>query len=189
MQLISSRQLTTFSDYRYSPDAPDFLSAKTYYKYLETYSTQFGLEPHIHVNASVTKVKRGEKGGHTVFYGDAGQEYSWNCDAVAVCSGLHATPNIPLIEGVENIPKVIHSSEFKGKEQFGIGKNVLIVGSGETGMDISFMAVKADTKSVTLSHVTAFTSLPKSVRHLKSYVTPNTDIESFSVPHSPYSLA
>jgi hypothetical protein len=52
--------------------------------------------------------------------------------AVAVCSGLHITPNIPLIKGIENAPTSMHSSEFEGRQQFAIGKNVMILGSGET---------------------------------------------------------
>ncbi|TVY55080.1 Dimethylaniline monooxygenase [N-oxide-forming] 2, partial [Lachnellula cervina] len=80
----------------------------------------------------------------------------WQCDAVAICSGLHVLPNIPHIDGLGNVPTVMHSSQFKHSKQFGEGKDVLILGSGETGMDLAYLAVKSDTNSVTLSHRDGF---------------------------------
>jgi dimethylaniline monooxygenase (N-oxide forming) len=63
----------------------------------------------------------------------------WYCDAIAICSGLHVLPNIPRIKGIERVPIVMHSSEYKLKSQFGIDKNVMILGTGETEMGISFL--------------------------------------------------
>jgi cation diffusion facilitator CzcD-associated flavoprotein CzcO len=168
---VSSRQLTTFSDYRYSPDAPDFLSAEEYCTYLESYSKKFGLSPHIHLSTLVTKVERVASGGHIVHYVHVDQVAEWHCDAVAICSGLHVTPNIPSIEGLGNVPVVMHSSEFKERKQFGIGKNILIVGSGETGMDLAHMAVTSDTNSVTLSHRDGFHVAPKVLNSTRPFST------------------
>jgi dimethylaniline monooxygenase (N-oxide forming) len=85
----------------------------------------------------------------------------WECDAIAVCSGLHVTPNIPRLDGIENVPVVLHSADFKSKAQFGVGKTVLILGSGETGMDVAYMAVNSPTKRVVLSHRDGFLCAPK----------------------------
>lgn len=90
-----------------------------------------------------------------------GQQYSWECDAVAVCSGLHVEPSIPKIEGIERVPVVFHSSQLKRKDQFGIGKTVLILGSGETGADVSFLAVTSPTKRVVMCHRDGFHFAPK----------------------------
>jgi dimethylaniline monooxygenase (N-oxide forming) len=109
----------------------------------------------------VTKVRPGIKGGHIVEYVQGGQRLEYACDAIAICSGLHVTPNIPDIQGLKNVPTVIHSSEFKERRQFGVGKNVLIVGSGETGMDIAYLAITSPTKSVTLCHRDGFLCAPK----------------------------
>jgi dimethylaniline monooxygenase (N-oxide forming) len=109
----------------------------------------------------VTKVYPDVKGGHIVEYIQAGKKLEYVCDAIAVCSGLHVTPNIPTIKGLENVPAVIHSSEFKRRRQFGVDKDVLIVGSGETGMDIAYLAITSPTKSVTLCHRDGFFCAPK----------------------------
>jgi cation diffusion facilitator CzcD-associated flavoprotein CzcO len=122
---------------------------------------QFKLWSHIHLSTSVTKVRPGSNGGHIVEYINDGKASEWACDAIAVCSGLHVTPNIPIIDGIGNVPTVIHSSEFKERKQFGVDKNVLIAGSGETGMDIAYLAITSPTKSVTLCHRDGFLCAPK----------------------------
>ncbi len=78
-----------------------------------------------------------------------------------MCSGLHITPNIPFIDGIDNTPTAFHSADFKTKSQFGAGKTVLILGSGETGMDIGYLAVNSPTKRVLLSHRDGFLCAPK----------------------------
>ena len=131
--------------------------AEDYTRYLEEYCKKFGLYSSILVNTSVTKVKRAEDGSHVIHYLlNNGQMSEWQCDAVAICSGLHVLPNTPRIYGLRHLPTVMHSSEFKEKKQFGVAKNVLILGSGKTGMDLAYMAVTSDTKSVTLSHRDGF---------------------------------
>ncbi|KAK0103069.1 hypothetical protein ONS95_000754 [Cadophora gregata] len=180
-ELVSSRQLTTFSDYRYTAESPDFLSAEAYCTYLEGYCKQFGLWPHIHLKTPVTSIQRGKEGGHTIHYREDGEAAEWKCDAVAICSGLHVTPNIPDIGGLKAVPTVIHSSQFKEKAQFGSGKNVMIVGSGETGMDLAYMAINSDAKSVTLCHRDGFLCAPKRAPEpswfgMKSTTTPKGNV-------------
>ncbi|KAI2465104.1 FAD/NAD(P)-binding domain-containing protein [Annulohypoxylon bovei var. microspora] len=160
-ELVSSRQLTCFSDFRCGDDEPDFISAKRYVEYLNEYCTHFKLWPHITFSCLVKTVANRKEGGHAVTYLHGGQQYSWECDAVAICSGLHVNPSIPKLRGIENIPVVLHSSQLKRREQFGVGKTVLILGSGETGADVSLLAVTSPTKRVVLCHRNGFHLAPK----------------------------
>jgi dimethylaniline monooxygenase (N-oxide forming) len=154
-QLVSSKQLTTFSDLRPRDSDPDFLPSDRYLEYLDDYATKFGLRAHIHLSSPVLHVRR-HNGGHQITYrnGKDGGEETWDCDAIAVCSGLHVTPAIPTIPGIEHVPQAFHASEFKSRADFGVDKTVLILGSGETGMDVAYMAVtgNAKTKRVLMSH-------------------------------------
>ncbi|KAK4641294.1 LOW QUALITY PROTEIN: hypothetical protein QC761_0100770 [Podospora bellae-mahoneyi] len=88
------------------------------------------------------------------------------CDAVAICTGLHVTPNIPNINGVDRVLKVFHSSEFKNRSQFGVGKTVLILGSGETAMDLGYLAMHSSINRVLMSHRDGFFCTPKRVPDL-----------------------
>ncbi|CAJ2508283.1 Uu.00g094690.m01.CDS01 [Anthostomella pinea] len=159
-ELVSSRQLTTFSDFR-REDGPDFLSVKYYLKYLDDYCTHFHLWPHMNFSCQVTRVENGKSGGHTLTYLSEGAGHEWDCDAVAVCAGLHVDPNTPHLEGVDKVPLVMHSSQFKRREQFGVGTNVLVLGSGETGADVSLLAVTSPTNRVVLCHRNGFHLAPK----------------------------
>jgi dimethylaniline monooxygenase (N-oxide forming) len=100
-----------------------------------------------------------------VTFSREGKTESWDCDAVAICSGLHIDPFMPSIPGIENVPQVIHSAEFKLRKDFGVDKHVMILGAGETAMDLGHLAVTSPTKSVTICHRDGFYYAPK-VCHL-----------------------
>lgn len=104
VQLVSSKFLTPFSDFRIGKDAPDFLSPEAYVKYLRDYAENFGLFGRIHCSKVVSSVRRRVSGpGHviTVFCRNTGLSEEHEADAVVVCSGLNLTPNIPSdIEGL-----------------------------------------------------------------------------------------
>ncbi|KAI5462349.1 hypothetical protein BGZ63DRAFT_383591 [Mariannaea sp. PMI_226] len=161
-ELVSSKFLTSFSDFRPRADDPDFLSAERYVEYLEEYASHFQLWPHINLSTTVKSVRRGDNGGHVVTYqAEDGEEIEWECDALAVCSGVHKNPHVPDIPGIDRVPVVMHSSKFKTREQFGKDSTVLILGSGETGADLSYLAVTSDTKRVVLCHKDGWIGAPK----------------------------
>jgi dimethylaniline monooxygenase (N-oxide forming) len=159
--------LTTFSDFRCSETAPDFLPIRDYVLYLEEYCSHFDLWKYIELSTRVTKLERccrpgPGSGGHIVTLAKRdGTTETWSCDAVAICTGLHVAPNIPSVKGIEHVPKVLHSSEFKARKQFGEGTNVVVLGTGETGMDIAHLAITSPTASVTLCHRNGFLCAPK----------------------------
>ncbi|KAH6996922.1 hypothetical protein EDB80DRAFT_137053 [Ilyonectria destructans] len=163
-ELVSSKYLTTFSDFRPTLDEPDFFSTERYLEYLDAYASHFRLWPHINLSTAVKSVRRGVDSAHVVTYQTPdGEVVEWECDALAVCSGVHAIPHIPDIPGLERVPSVMHSSAFKTREQFGKDTTVVILGSGETGADVSYLAVTADTKKVVLCHRDGWIGAPKRV--------------------------
>lgn len=71
-----------------------------------------------------------------------------------ICTGLHCIPQVPTIPGMEefkNLPgkTVKHSSEHKTRGSLK-GKKVMILGTGETGMDLAYESIKAGAKEVFL---------------------------------------
>ena len=80
-------------------------------------------------------------------------------DAVAVCSGLHEAPYIPPLSGLESFDgELLHSADYKDKGIFA-GKRVLIVGCGETGMDLGYRAVQV-AESCAMAIKRGFLSVP-----------------------------
>ncbi|KAF8334136.1 uncharacterized protein EI90DRAFT_3145067 [Cantharellus anzutake] len=165
--LVSSKQLTSFSDFRLPLEHPDHLTLLEYVEYLRAYIRRFGFEDRIHLQCKVTKIRPapGSDTGHDVEYidqrGAVPQLKTIRADYIAVCSGLHVTPYIPYIEGIENVldseeasrdgvvREVYHSVEYKGRAQLA-GRRVMILGTGETGHDLAYEAVKAGATEVIL---------------------------------------
>lgn len=161
-ELVSSRYLTAFSDFRSRADDPDFFSSERYLQYLNDYASHFRLWPYINLNTKVKSVRRGDQSEHVVTYETPeGEVIEWECDAIAVCSGVHAIPHMPDLPGVENVPVVMHSSDFKGRDQFGKDKTVMVLGSGETSCDICYLSVTGDTKRTILCHRDGWLGAPK----------------------------
>lgn len=161
-ELVSSKYLTAFSDFRPRRDDPDFFSSNRYLEYLDEYATHFELWPYINLNTWVKSIRRGDSSEHVVTYRTASEEeIEWECDAIAICSGVHAIPNVPNLPGIDHVPVVMHSADFKSREQFGKGKTVMVIGSGETGADICHLAVTGDTDRVVLCHRDGWLGAPK----------------------------
>ncbi|KAJ0369105.1 hypothetical protein COL26b_010544 [Colletotrichum chrysophilum] len=167
-EMVSSKYLTAFSDFRVAKELPDFLPMEEYVRYLEAYCTKFGLWDLIETQTEIIQVLRLTQGNHRVFYkrhvdrrsgGDnepRPEELSWDCDAVAICSGLNNIPSIPAIEGLENVSSVLHSSEVKSGRQFGKNTSVMILGAGETAMDLAHLAVTSNAREVVMCHKDGF---------------------------------
>ena len=165
-EMVSSKFLTLFSDFRSRKDDPTFFPTARYLEYLTGYADHFNIWPHIHLSTAVTSISRGRINGHIVTYKNSdGVEIEWECDAIAVCSGLHEHPNIPQIPGDEHVPIVMHSEDFNGRKQFGEsngeGKTIMVLGAGETGFDICHLAMTSPTKRVLMCHRDGFWGLPK----------------------------
>lgn len=136
-RLTSSRVMTRFSSF---PDmgAPGgggaHDTAEEYVRYLGRYAERFELLPHVRFGARVLSVTRAGPGWLVAT--DGGEEPRV-FGRVAVCAGLHQEPSLPAF--ASSLPpsiSVVHSSSFPGPLPFA-GKNVLLVGLGESGSDIA----------------------------------------------------
>lgn len=138
-ELVSSKQLTSFSDHRFPTSTPDHISLPQYVDYLHSYVARFQLAPHIKLCCPVTRIAPSttQLWRHQVKYlenNDPTKQRVFYCSHVAVCTGLHVEPNLPTIPGMEHVKgQVFHSSEYKKRSQL-TGKHVLVLGCGETAM-------------------------------------------------------
>ncbi|KAF9514503.1 hypothetical protein BS47DRAFT_1328903 [Hydnum rufescens UP504] len=173
--LVSSKQITSFSDFRLPLDHPDHLTLPEYIKYLRDYARHFKLDDRIRLGCRVTRIRRDPTGGHVVEFVESKvspQAQTIHADFIAVCSGLHVIPSTPDIPGIENVlhpkispadgitPQVYHSSAYKARAQLA-NRRVMILGTGETGHDLAYEAAKAGATEVTLCTRGGFLSFPK----------------------------
>lgn len=197
--LVSSKQLTSYSDFRLPLKHNDHLTLDEYVRYLEDYTTHFKLRQRCHFQMN-TKVIMSVKvdGGHLLRYRSLHDDENGAADKsqvfthLCICSGLHVTPALPNIPGLpptipgdqvitnpmgssditaSRIPEPIHhaanaseiitlhSSQYKDRSLYR-GKRVMILGTGETGMDMAYEAVKAGAKEVVLCTRSGFLLFP-----------------------------
>jgi dimethylaniline monooxygenase (N-oxide forming) len=178
-ELVSSKQLTTFSDFRLPLDSPDHISLPDYVEYLKSYIDHFGLWKHINLDCRVDSIKphpQDSKSRYRVTYsrrkdgpGAAVEPEAFDCSHLAICTGLHVQPNIPQIPGIEFLQgDAFHSSLYKDRSQLQ-DHDILLLGCGETAMDIAYEAIKAPARSVTMCFRTGFLSFPKVLNRFRVF--------------------
>ncbi|KAF9456454.1 FAD/NAD-P-binding domain-containing protein [Collybia nuda] len=183
--LVSSKQLTCFSDFRLPASHADHVTLEQYVEYLRAYCKHFNITKRIRLNTKVIKICRTARGGHLISYTQrvSGPLSEWDptprticVTHIAICTGLHVIPHIPSIPGLEHVshlnmkdpPAVFHSHHYKSRQQLE-GQYVMILGTGETGMDIAYEAVKAGAKEVILCSRSGFLSFPKALNDFEIF--------------------
>ena len=122
------------------------LSAVEYLAYLERFASVNMLQKFITFNVEVNEVQKLPSGKFSVSV--SGEHIIY--DAVCITTGLHSSsPSFPDFLRSAKID-VVHSSQIHDFAEKAAGKNVLIIGLGESGSDISLITVKV-AKSVTIS--------------------------------------
>eukprot|EP01135_Chromosphaera_perkinsii_P010066 Nk52_evm2s2010 gene=Nk52_evmTU2s2010 len=164
-RLVSSKYLTAFSDFRFSDGDADHPSIDEYLSYLEAYCARFELHKVIHLGTSLVSISRKGDFYSCVLKSDSVLS-TRDFDLICVCSGLHNIAYIPQqalhmispSRGLDS-PLVMHSSQYKEKSIFK-DKKVLVVGCGETGLDLVFRAIQVTAKRICLSVRSGFLSVP-----------------------------
>jgi hypothetical protein len=137
LHLNSSRERTQYPSFPMPADWPDFPSHTLMAQYFQHFAEHFGLLGHITFGTEVTAVEplpgTGPPGaaGWAVTAGGTRRTY----DAVLVANGHHATPQLPTFPGhLDGL--TLHSHDYRDPEIFA-GRDVLVVGVGNSGMDIA----------------------------------------------------
>jgi dimethylaniline monooxygenase (N-oxide forming) len=157
LHINTSKQRMAFSDFPFPADYPDYPHHSQIVAYFENYAQHFGIIDTITYNTCVQHVEPLAKGGYNVTL-DNGETRQYR--AVLVCNGHHWQPRLPVppFAGSFN-GKAIHSSEYDDPYAFH-NQNVLVVGIGNSGVDIACDLVNA-ANNVYLSTRTGAHILPK----------------------------
>lgn len=140
----TSKEMMCYSDFPIPASFPNFMHNSRIVEYFRMYAQQYQLEKYIRYKTSVKSLKRREdfdSSGQwdvTVVTEDGAEESSV-FDAVMVCTGHHTDPHLPLDSflGIEKFGgRYMHSKEYKDHKPFE-GKRVMVVGVGNSGLDIA----------------------------------------------------
>lgn len=131
----TSKPRMQFSDYPIPDDYPDFCHHTHLAQYFSDYVDHFGFRDNITFETSVEQAERRDDGLWEITL-DNGETRVY--DALLVANGHHWDPRgpEPAIPGTETFTgEQLHSHHYREKEMFA-GKRVVIVGMGNSAMDI-----------------------------------------------------
>ncbi|KAJ4955507.1 hypothetical protein NE237_012290 [Protea cynaroides] len=122
------------------PDSyPTFVPRKQFIEYLDNYVTQFKVNPIY--NRSIESATYDKTAAKWVVKAKNLQTYEveeYGSRFLVVATGETTDPFVPEIEGMESFSgEVLHSTEYKTGVPFA-HKNVLVVGCGNSGMEIAY---------------------------------------------------
>lgn len=171
LHIDTSKGRFAFADLEIPKHWPNYLHHTQVLEYLEKYADKFALRSRISFRHEVLSVEPVD-GEWSVKVRDLGNddESTSTFRAVVVASGHHWDPNMPdPLEGFEG--EVLHAKGYRTPERF-IGKDVVVVGVGNTGADIA-SELSWHANSVTLSTRSGAYILPRYVfgRPLDSFST------------------
>ncbi|KAF8084005.1 hypothetical protein N665_0739s0004 [Sinapis alba] len=135
----------------HGPDVPIFMPKELFINYLDAYVTRFDINPRYNrtVKFSMFDVsnKKWRVEAENTVTGET--EVYWS-EFLVVATGENGNQYIPEVNGLESFPgEIIHSSIYKSGSEFTC-KNVLVVGGGNSGMEISFDLNNYDAKTAVL---------------------------------------
>ncbi|XP_074762938.1 flavin-containing monooxygenase 5-like isoform X2 [Athene noctua] len=139
----TSKEMMCFSDFPIPEDFPNYMHNSKIMEYFRMYAQHFDLLRHIRFGTSVCCVSKrpdfAATGQWEVVTESEGKQEAAIFDAVLVCSGHHTDAHLPLntFPGLENFEGwYLHSRDYKSPQHFS-GKQVVVVGTGNSGVDIA----------------------------------------------------
>lgn len=148
LHINTSRKIMSYSDFPMPDDYPTYPHHSDIIRYFEAYTQHFGIEEHIQFNTIVTDVSQNEDGTYSV---TTDKGIIQNYDYVLVANGHHWNPRFPEPAFSGNFTgEVIHSHDYKEVTQV-TNKDVLVVGMGNSAVDIACEAARTHTGKVTIS--------------------------------------
>ena len=135
LHIDTSKWRLAFEDYPVPANWPDYPHHSQLLKYFHDYVDHFGLRPHIRFNTRVEKAQRRDGGGWDITLSTGETKHY---DALAVANGHHWAARIPEYPGHFDGAQ-IHSHQYRTPFEpvNCIGKRVLVVGMGNSAMDIA----------------------------------------------------
>lgn len=134
------KEIMGFPDFPFPPHEKSFLPAKDVDDYMNLYADSYKLRDHIRFEHHVIRVRPmadGKTWEVIVLNFRRAKYEKFIFDVVLVCNGHFSTPSHPNYEDSDKFDgRIIHSHDYRTPNQF-VGKKVLIVGAGPSGVDIA----------------------------------------------------
>ncbi|XP_022842995.1 probable indole-3-pyruvate monooxygenase YUCCA8 [Olea europaea var. sylvestris] len=149
LKLHLPKQFCQLPKFPFPGHYPEYPDKKQFIDYLESYASHFNIKPQFNECVESAKYDEGCRSWRVKTVstnGSTRSEVEYICQWLVVATGENAERVMPEIEGLQNFGgEVIHASDYKSGENFR-GKNVLVVGCGNSGMEVSLDLCNHDAK-------------------------------------------
>jgi hypothetical protein len=140
---ISSKTLSGFGGYPMPDHFADYPPHRQILSYLTSFAQAYGLTERIEFGTEVRSVAKNPDGTWTVTRADGRASVHRQ---VVVCTGAQWHPNIPELPG-DFTGEVRHTVTYRSSDELR-GKRVLVVGAGNSGLDIACDAARSADRAV-----------------------------------------
>ncbi|MGW5673037.1 flavin-containing monooxygenase, partial [Micromonospora sp. NPDC003776] len=147
LHLNTSKGRTQFADHPMPADWPDYPDHTRVAGYLADYADRFGLGEDVRLRHTVDRVSRAADGTWTLHATGPDGPVHVDVEAVVVANGHNRVPKLPDTYPGECAAEQLHSHDYRGPEQLA-GRRVLVVGGGNSAMDIAVDASYAATRTL-----------------------------------------
>ena len=131
---ISSKYTSGFYGYPMPAELPDYPSWRQILKYIQDFADKFDLKRRVNFGVSVTEAKPIENQQWKITFSNGKTDVY---EGLINATGVTWHANRPKIKGEEKFTgRLIHSVEYRSANEF-VGKRVLVVGAGNSGVDIA----------------------------------------------------
>ncbi|CAI9776059.1 unnamed protein product [Fraxinus pennsylvanica] len=137
LKLHLPKQFCELPFHPFPENFPEYPTKHQFIDYLESYARKFEINPRF--NESVQSAKFDETCGlwRVMTLKNDGSTIDYICRWIVVASGENAEKIVPEFEGLQEFGgSVFHACDYKTGEAYQ-GKNVLVVGCGNSGMEVS----------------------------------------------------
>ena len=132
----SSKTVNEFSDFPMPDDYPPFQRHTQVLKYLNDFADHFDLRPSILLDREVVRIDKTDATWATL--DSRGDTY--HSRQLVICSGMHQFPNKSYEQDVryrDASLSMMHSSDYRRLTDDYFGKDIVIMGGGETASDLA----------------------------------------------------
>lgn len=154
--MISSKTMSAFMGFPMPASYPDYPGHRQVAAYLRAFAAAYDLRRSISFSTDVEKVEKRGSDWWVRLSNGAERRY----DGVVAATGLAWHPRMPDYPGSFS-GEMIHSSQYRSPDRFK-GKRVLVVGAGNSGVDIASDAARSADRAL-LSMRRAYHFIPKHI--------------------------
>ncbi|KAL5561571.1 hypothetical protein UlMin_031318 [Ulmus minor] len=122
----------------FPPDFPNFVPKKLFIQYLDDYVSHFKINPLYHKTVEAASFDGiSKKWKVAARNGVSGELEEYSGRFLVVATGETTNPFVPEIDSLDSFSgEALHSTRFRSGKEYA-NKNVLVVGSGNSGMEIA----------------------------------------------------